>query len=37
METLRDIQNKAAKAKSSDKATQAHWQDIANTIEKGLK
>ena len=37
MDTLRDIQNKAAKAKSSDKATQAHWQDIANTIEKGLK
>ena len=37
MDTLRDIQKKAAKAKSSDKATQAHWQDIANTIEKGLK
>ena len=37
MDTLRDIQKKAAKAKSSDKATQAHWQDIASTIEKGLK
>ena len=35
--TLTDIQKKASKAKSSDKATQAHWQDIARTIEKALK
>ena len=35
--TLNDIQKKAAKAKSSDKVTQAHWQDIAKTIEKALK
>ena len=35
--TLTDIQKKAAKAKSSDTATQAHWQDIAKTIEKALK
>ncbi|MBP3269589.1 MAG: zinc-dependent metalloprotease [Bacteroidales bacterium] len=35
--TLTDIQKKAAKAKSSDTATQAHWQEIARTIEKALK
>ena len=35
--TLTEIQKKAAKAKSSDMATQAHWQDIAKTIEKALK
>ncbi|MBQ6286497.1 MAG: zinc-dependent metalloprotease [Bacteroidales bacterium] len=35
--TLTELQKKASKAKSSDKATQAHWQDIAQTIEKGLK
>ena len=35
--TLTDLQKKAAKAKSSDTATQAHWQDIAKTIEKALK
>ena len=34
---LMDIQKKAAKAKSSDAATQAHWQDLAKTIEKALK
>ena len=32
-----ELQKKAAKAKSSDTATQAHWQDIAKTIEKALK
>ena len=35
--TLTDIQKKAAKAKSSDTATQAHWKSIASTIEKALK
>ncbi len=35
--TLNDIQKKATKAKTSDKVTQAHWQDIAKTIEKALK
>ena len=35
--TLTEIQKKAAKAKSSDTATQAHWQSIAKTIEKALK
>ena len=35
--TLTELQKKAAKAKSSDTATQAHWQDIAKTIEKALK
>ena len=35
--TLTDIQKKAAKAKSSDTATQAHWKSIAATIEKALK
>lgn len=35
--TLTDIQKKAAKAKSSDTATQAHWRSIAATIEKALK
>ena len=35
--TLTEIQKKAAKAKSSDTVTQAHWQEIAKTIEKALK
>ena len=35
--TLTEIQKKAAKAKSSDPATRAHWQDLARTIEKALK
>ena len=35
--TLTDIQKKAAKAKSSDSATQAHWKEISRTIEKALK
>ena len=35
--TLMEIQKKAAKAKSSDAATQAHWQDLAKQIEKALK
>ena len=35
--TLTEIQKKAAKAKSSDTATQAHWRDLARTIEKALK
>ena len=35
--TLTELQKKAAKAKSSDTATQAHWQTIAKTIEKALK
>ena len=35
--TLMDLQKKAAKAKSSDSATQAHWQDLAKMIEKALK
>ena len=34
---LTDLQKKAAKAKSSDAATQAHWQDLAKMIEKALK
>ena len=34
---LTDLQKKAAKAKSSDAATQAHWQDLAKQIEKALK
>ncbi len=34
---LLDIQKKAGKAKSSDAATQAHWQSLAKQIEKGLK
>jgi hypothetical protein len=34
---LTEIQKKAAKAKSSDPTTRAHWQDIARTIEKALK
>jgi hypothetical protein len=37
LSTLTDLQKKAAKAKSSDPATQAHWQDIAKQIEKALK
>ena len=28
---------KAAKAKSSDAATQAHWTDLSKMIEKALK
>ena len=35
--TLMDIQKKAAKAKSSDKATQAHWRTLAQQIENALK
>ena len=35
--TLTEIQKKAAKVKSSDTVTQAHWQEIAKTIEKALK
>ena len=34
---LTELQKKTAKAKSSDTATQAHWQDLAKMIEKGLK
>ena len=34
---LMDIQKKAAKAKSSDAVTKAHWQGIASQIENGLK
>ena len=34
---LKEIQKKAAKAKSSDAATKAHWQAIASQIEDGLK
>ena len=34
---LADLQKKAAKAKSSDAATQAHWQDLSKQIEKALK
>jgi hypothetical protein len=34
---LAELQKKASKAKSSDAATQAHWQDIAKQIEKALK
>ena len=37
LSTLTDLQKKAAKAKSSDPATQAHWQDLAKQIEKALK
>jgi len=35
--TLMDIQKKAAKAKSSDSVTKAHWQAIAMQIEDALK
>ena len=35
--TLADIGKRAAKAKSSDAQTQAHWQAIAKEIEKALK
>ena len=35
--TLNDICKRAAKAKSSDAQTQAHWQAIAKDIEKALK
>ena len=34
---LTELQKKTAKAKSSDAATQAHWQDLSKMIEKGLK
>ena len=34
---LLDIQKKAAKAKSSDTATQAHWQTLSRQIETALK
>ena len=34
---LADIQKRAAKAKSSDAATQAHWQTLARQIETALK
>ena len=34
---LQDIQKKAAKAKSSDAATQAHWQTLSRQIETALK
>ena len=34
---LLDIQKRAAKAKSSDTATQAHWQTLARQIETALK
>ena len=37
MGTLLDLQKKTAKAKSSDTATQAHWQDLSKMIEKALK
>ena len=35
--TLIDIQKKAARAKSSDTATQAHWQTLSRQIETALK
>ena len=35
--TLMDIQKKASKAKPSDRVTRAHWQAIAQQIEKALK
>ncbi|MCR4824808.1 MAG: zinc-dependent metalloprotease [Bacteroidales bacterium] len=34
---LLDIQKRAAKAKSSDTATQAHWQTLSRQIETALK
>ncbi len=34
---LVDIKKKAAKAKSSDTATQAHWQALAREIQTALK
>ena len=34
---LQDIQKKAAKAKSSDAATRAHWQTLSRQIETALK
>jgi hypothetical protein len=37
MGTLLELQKKTAKAKSSDAATQAHWQDLAKMIEKAMK
>ena len=37
MGTLLELQKKAGKAKSSDSATQAHWQDLAKMIEKAMK
>ena len=35
--SLMDIQKRAAKAKSSDAATQAHWKALAQQIESALK
>ncbi len=37
MGTLLDLQKRMAKAKSSDSATQAHWQTLANQIDNALK
>ena len=34
---LTELQKKTAKAKSSDAATQAHWQDLSKMIEKAMK
>ena len=34
---LLDIQKKAAKAKSSDAATQAHWQTLSRHITTALE
>ena len=34
---ITELQKKTAKAKSSDAATQAHWQDLSKMIEKALK
>ena len=34
---LLDIQKKASKARTSDTATQAHWQTLSRQIEAGLK
>ena len=34
---LEGIRKRAAKAKSSDALTQAHWQTLARQIEAGLK
>ena len=35
--TLKDLQKRTAKAKSSDAPTQAHWQALSLQIEKALK
>ena len=34
---LLDLQKKAARAKSSDSATQAHWTALSRQIETALK